>query len=227
MQNITPKESDLFDLSWRNLTPMVVVVHQDTLVRRLVTSLAESAGWHSKNFGSPLDFLAEPRIRVPSCLVLDVALPGISGLQLLRQIADRREMPVIFITAHADVQTTVQAMKDGAREFFTTPLAGECILDALRWALERSRTIIEDVCEIELLRERHTSLSEREKAVMALVVEGQMNKQIAFELGISEITVKAHRGRMVRKMGAHSVPDLVRMSARLNTPVEVVRTQIS
>ena len=160
-----------------------------------------------------------PREVVPSCLVLDVSLPGLDGLELQRKLADRVEIPIIFITGHGDVPMSVRAMKAGAVEFLTKPFAVDALLDAVRGAIERSRGALELEAEIRALSDDYESLTPREREVMALVVAGLLNKQVGGELGISEITVKAHRGQVMRKMKADSLPDLVSMAARLGLPV--------
>jgi FixJ family two-component response regulator len=196
-------------------TPVVFVVDSDASVRDSLERFAESAGWRVEAFASASAFLARPRAAAPGCLVIDVGLPDADGLEMQLRLADRPEMPVIFVTGCADVRTVVRAMKAGAVEFLTKPLAAELLLDAMRHAIERSRAALARQAELEALRERYTSLSCRERAVMALVVCGRLNKQCGAELGISEITVKAHRGKMMRKMGARSLPDLVNMAAKL------------
>jgi FixJ family two-component response regulator len=168
-----------------------------------------------ETFASAQEFLSHPHRAVPCCLVLDVTLPGLSGLELQEQLADRTDMPIIFITGHGDVPMTVQAMKAGAVEFLTKPFSDAVLLDAIRAAIERSRTALREVSEMQALRRCYASLTPREREVMELVVLGLLNKQIGGELGISEITVKAHRGHLMRKMTADSVPALVTMAARL------------
>jgi FixJ family two-component response regulator len=197
-------------------TPSVFVVDDDSSMRKSLASLIGNAGWQPVTFESAQEFLSHPRVLVPSCLILDVTPPGLNGLELQKRVArDRTDMPVIFITGYGDVPMMLQAMKAGAIEFLIKPFADEILLSAIRQALERSRTALDREAEIRGLRERHDSLSRREREVMALVVRGLLNKQVGFELGISEITVKAHRGRVMRKMQAGSLADLVIMAARL------------
>jgi FixJ family two-component response regulator len=197
-------------------TPIVFVVDDDVSVRESLESLISNAGWQPETFESAQEFLSRPRVLVPSCLVLDVTLPGLNGLDLQKRVAvDRTDMPIIFITGYGDVPMTVQAMKAGAVEFLTKPFSDDALLSAIRQGLERSRTALDDEAEIRGLRDRYASLSRREREVMALVVRGLLNKQVGFELGISEITVKAHRGKVMRKMKARSLADLVNMAARL------------
>ena len=196
--------------------PVVFVVDDDLSVRQSLELLIGSAGWQSETFASATEFLARPRPPFPSCLVLDVLLPDLNGLDLQERITtDRVDMPIIFITGYGDVPMTVRAMKGGAVELLTKPLRDDVLLAAIAIALERSRTALGRQAELSALRGRHASLSRREREVMALVVAGRLNKQIAGELEISEITVKAHRGKMMRKMEARSLPQLVNMAARL------------
>src|SRR5262249_8100632 len=162
-------------------------------------SLIRHEGWQVETFASAAAFLSRPRVSVPSCLVLDVSLPDLSGLDLQKRLADRSDMPIIFITGYGDVPMTVHAMKAGAGEFLTKPFGDEVLLNAIRHAIERSRTTLDREEDVRALRQRYVSLSRREQEVMALVVAGRLNKRIGFELGISEITVKAHRGRVMRK----------------------------
>jgi FixJ family two-component response regulator len=173
-------------------------------------------GWQPEVFASAEAFLTRPPAACPSCLVLDVSLPDLNGLELQRRIASARaEMPIIFITGRGDVPMSVQAMKAGAVEFLTKPFSPEALLEAIQGALERSRAVLEDRATLQTLRDRHQSLSQREREVMALVVRGHLNKQVGGVLGISEITVKAHRGRVMRKMCAKSLPELVNIASRL------------
>jgi FixJ family two-component response regulator len=198
-------------------TPIVFVVDADAPVRESLELSIESSGWRPETFTSAGEFLARPRASVPSCLVLDVALPDLSGLELQRRVAAARpDMPVIFITACADVATSVEAMKAGAFEFLTKPVREEALLAAISQALDRSRQALEHEAGLAALRRRYASLTAREREVMALVVTGLLNKQVGGELGISEITVKAHRGQVMRKMKADSLPALVTMAVRLD-----------
>jgi len=197
-------------------TPIVFIVDDDISVRESLEALISLAGWQSETFASAQAFLAHPRVRAPSCLILDVSLPDLNGLELQERIAaDRIDIPIIFITGHGDVPTTVKAMKAGATEFLPKPFADDVLLSAIRHAIGRSETALTHEAEMQALRDRYASLSLREREVMALVVVGLMNKQVGAELGISEITVKAHRGRVMRKMEAHSLADLVNMAANL------------
>jgi FixJ family two-component response regulator len=200
----------------RAVTPIVFVVDDDISIRESLELLIRSEGWKPETFASAQEFLDRPRVFVPTCLVLDVSLPGLNGLDLQKRVAiDRIDMPIIFITGHGDVPMTVQAMKAGAVEFLTKPFGDEVLLSAIRHALERSRAALAHEAEMLGLRECYASLSPREREVMALVVSGLLNKQVGGELGISEITVKAHRGQVMQKMKADSLADLVRMAARL------------
>jgi FixJ family two-component response regulator len=196
--------------------PSVFVVDDDISVRESLESLIATAGFQPETFATAYDFLARPRSRAPSCLILDVSLPDLNGLELQRRLAgERMEMPIIFITGRGDIPATVQAMKAGAVEFLVKPFGAEALLDAVRDALERSQTALADAAETEAIRDRFASLSTREQQVMVLVVSGLLNKQVGGELGITEITVKAHRGKVMRKMKAGSLADLVNMAARL------------
>jgi FixJ family two-component response regulator len=196
-------------------TPIVFVVDDDVSVRKSLELLIDSAGWQPETFPTAQEFLHRPRAGAPSCLILDVSLPDLNGLELQQQVAERTDMPIIFITGHGDVPMSVQAMKAGAVEFLTKPFKDDVLLDGIRGALERSRTALREDSEIRTLRDCYASLTPRERQVMQLVVSGLLNKQVGGELGISEITVKAHRGQVMRKMKADSLPDLVTMAARL------------
>jgi len=199
-----------------NATPIVFVVDDDISVRRSLELLIDSAGWRPETFSSAQAFLQRPRVVGPSCLVLDMSLPDLNGLELQRRVAlDRTDMPIIFISGYGDVPMTVRAMKAGAVEFLMKPVAGEALVGAIHHAIERSRITLHREAAMQELRNRHASLSPRERQVMALVVSGLLNKQVGGELGISEITVKAHRGQVMRKMKADSLPDLVKMAVRL------------
>ena len=196
---------------------IVFVVDDDISVRGSLELLIDSAGWQPETFASAQEFLAWPRPCIPSCLVLDVLLPDLNGLDLQERLAvDRIDMPIIFITGYGDVPTTVRAMKGGAVEFLTKPFRDDVLLCAIAHALERSCAVLRHEDDMRALRECHASLSRREREVMALVVAGRLNKQVGAELGISEITVKAHRGKMMQKMKARSLPDLVNMAALLD-----------
>ena len=196
--------------------PIVFVVDDDISVRESLELLITTACWQPELCASAQEFLQRPRAFVPSCLVLDVSLPGLNGLELQKRIAgDRPDMPIIFITGHGTVPITVQAMKAGAVEFLTKPFSDQALLSAIGQALERSRIALTSELEMQSLRDRYASLTDRERQVMTLVVSGLLNKQVGGELGISEITVKAHRGKVMQKMKADSLPTLVKMAARL------------
>jgi FixJ family two-component response regulator len=195
--------------------PVVFVVDDDISVRESLAALIANAGWQPEVFASAEAFLAIPRQRSPSCLVLDVSLPDLNGLEVQTRIADRTDLPIVFITGHGDIPMTVRAMKAGAIEFLTKPYGPEVVLSAIQAAIARSRAALHEEAELHALRNRYDSLTLRERQVMALVVRGLLNKQVGGELGISEITVKAHRGRMMTKMKAKSLAELVNMAARL------------
>jgi len=197
-------------------TPIVFVVDDDISVRESLEMLINWAGWQAETFESAQGFLDRPRTSVACCLVLDVSLPGLSGLDLQKLIAaDRIDMPIIFITGHGDIPMSVQALKAGAVEFLTKPIDDEALLTAIRHSIERSEAALEKETEVQALQDRYSSLTPREREVMLLVISGLLNKQIGAKLKISEITVKAHRGKMMQKMEADSVADLVRMSISL------------
>jgi FixJ family two-component response regulator len=206
--------------SMSHATPIVFVVDDDVSVRESLELLIRCAGWQPETFASACEFLARPRALAPSCLVLDVNLPDLNGLDLQKRVADDRiDMPIIFITGYGDVPMTVRAMKAGAVEFLTKPFGDDVLLSSIRHAIERSRAALGHEAEMRALRICYASLSRREREVMALVVSGLLNKQVGGELGISEITVKGHRGNVMRKMNAHSFADLVNMAARLRVAI--------
>jgi len=197
--------------------PIVFVVDDDVWVRESLETLIRDEGWQPETFASAHEFLDRPPATTPSCLVLDVSLPGLNGLELQKRVAaERTDMPIIFITGHGDVPMSVGAMKAGAVEFLTKPFHDEVLLAAIQQVLERSRRALAQQAEMHELRDRYRSLTPRERDVMALVVSGLLNKQVAGELGITESTVKAHRGQVMQKMKANSVADLVKMTARLH-----------
>jgi FixJ family two-component response regulator len=198
-----------------HVRPIVFVVDDDISVRESLEGLLRSAGWRVETFVSAADFLAYPRTNVPCCLVLDVALPDLNGLDLQQRLNDRRGVPIVFITGHGDIGMSVRAMKAGATEFLTKPFKPDALLDAVRGAIERSTAALSRETELKALQESYAALSRREREVMALVVSGKLNKQVGGALGISEITVKAHRGRVMRKMKAGSLADLVKMASSL------------
>ncbi len=196
--------------------PIVFVIDDDISVRESLESMLRCEGWQPETFATAQEFLIQPRPVVPSCLVLDVSLPDLNGLDLQRRLAlERTDMPIMFITGHSDVATSVQAMKAGAVEFLMKPFRHDVLLDAIRESLNRSRLAQAREMEMCTLRNRYASLTRRERQVLALVVSGLLNKQVAAELGISEITVKAHRRQVMQKMQAQSLADLVRMATRL------------
>ena len=210
MEAVTSREPQL-DM------PVVFVVDDDISIRESLETLIEWAGWQPQTFGSAQEFLTAPRKSVPSCLVLDVSLPGLTGLELQNVIStDQKDLPIIFITGHGDIPMSVKAMKAGAVEFLTKPIDDEALLNAIQHAIERSKVALESEIETENLRGRYESLTPREREILLLVVSGLLNKQIGMKLGISEITVKAHRGKLMQKMAAKSLAELVRMSVSLH-----------
>jgi FixJ family two-component response regulator len=199
--------------------PVVFVVDDDVSVRESLELLVRAAGWRPKVFETAQAFLAQPRARAANCLILDLNLPDLSGLDLQALLLkERMDTPIIFLTGYADVPATVKAMKAGAVEFLTKPFSDEVLINVIQTAIERSRAVRMEEERLRVIRDNYEALSRREREVMAFVVGGRLNKQIAFDLGISEITVKAHRGHMMRKMHAHSLPDLVNMAAKLGLP---------
>ncbi len=197
-------------------TPIVFVVDDDVSVRESLESLIRFEGWRPETYASAREFLARPVADAPSCLVLDVSLPDLNGLDVQKHVAgDRADMPIIFITGHGDIPMSVQAMKAGAVEFLPKPFRDEVLLDAIRSAIERSNAARGQDAERQAVEGRYATLTARERDVMGLVVSGWLNKQVARDLEISEVTVKAHRGKVMRKMNARSLADLVRMAAKL------------
>ena len=196
--------------------PVVYIVDDDISVREALEALLRNEGWDVEAFSSAQAFLAHSRALAPSCLILDVNLPDLNGLDLQSHLAaERTEMPIIFITGYGDVPMSVRAMKGGATEFLMKPFGDDVLLGSIKEAIERSRAGLDQEAEVRDLRDRYASLSRREREVMALVVTGLLNKQVGFELGISEITVKAHRGQVMRKMMARTLVELVAMNAKL------------
>ncbi len=196
--------------------PTVFVVDDDVSVRESLELLIRHLGWRPMTFSSAQEFLEYPREVVPNCLILDVRLPGLNGLELQERIAaDRINMPIIFITGHGDVPMTVRAMKAGAAEFLTKPFDDQVLVTALQAALDRSRAALEQESALQRLKDAYATLTPRERQVMALVTQGLLNKQVGGELGLSEVTVKAHRGQVMRKMEARSLADLVNLAAKL------------
>lgn len=200
-------------------SPIVFVVDDDISVRESLELLLQHEGMYVETFTSAQEFLNRPRAFGPSCLVLDISLPGLNGLELQKRVArERPDMPIIFISGHGDIPTTVQAMKAGAVEFLTKPISDEALLTAIRSSLERSKALLGRDAELRDLKSRFARLTSREREVFTLVVSGLPNKQVGGELGISEITVKAHRGSLMRKMKADSLAELVNMATRLRLP---------
>jgi FixJ family two-component response regulator len=209
-------------------TPIVFVIDTDILVRESLERLIRTAGWQPEIFASAQEFLARPRSVIPSCLILDVTLPDLNGLELQERIAaERSDMPIIFLAGHADIPMTVRAMKRGALEFLTKPFDAEVLLNAIRYAIKRSEAALGRESELHTLRTDYGSLTRREREVMTLVVSGLSNKQAGGELGISEITVKAHRGNVMRKMKADSFAELVKMATRLRILRSLVTSAVA
>ena len=216
MRTATSVDTGVEPRPMAGVTPLVYIVDDDVSVRESIACLVENAGWRAETFASAQDFLGRPRAQRPCCLILDLGLPDLNGLEVQERLSGAHaEMPIIFVTGRGDVPTTVRAMKAGAAEFLTKPFEPDTLTQAIESAVERSRALLEQRTALQALNDHHQTLSRREKEVMALVVRGRLNKQIAAELGISEITVKAHRGRMMRKMKVRSVPELVGVASRL------------
>jgi FixJ family two-component response regulator len=210
-----PKTLRLADSRMSQITPVVFVVDDDISVRDSLELLIRSEQWDVETFTSAEEFLSRTRPASPCCLLLDLELPNLTGLDLQKQIAGRTEMPIIFITGYGDIPASVRAIKAGAIEFFTKPLDNDVLVAAMRDAIQRSEAALRGAAEMQALQERYDTLSPREREVMALVVSGLLNKQVGGELGISEITVKAHRGRVMEKMKARSLAELVKLNAKL------------
>jgi FixJ family two-component response regulator len=217
--NAVTESAAHFTSSMSAITPIIYIVDDDISVRESLEALVASAGWRPELFVCAEDFLAHPRKPAPGCIILDVSLPDLNGLELQKRIgANQAELPIIFVTGFGDIPMTVQAMKAGAIEFLTKPFDTDALLAAVQAAIARSRADQAEDADLQILRKRLESLSRREREVMELVVRGRLNKQVGAALDISEITVKAHRGRMMRKMRARSLADLVNMAARLQLP---------
>jgi len=214
-----PPRSELSARRIEPSSPIVFVVDDDISVRESLELLIQKQGWRPETFSSAQEFLESPRVRVPNCLLLDISLPGLNGLDLQKRIAIQRvDMPIIFITGYGDVPKSVEAMKGGAAEFLTKPLNHEVLLSAVRQSLERSRLALTREAELQTLRDRYAALTGRERVVMALIVSGLLNKQVGGQMDIAESTVKAHRGQVMQKMKAESLAELVRMADKLRIP---------
>jgi FixJ family two-component response regulator len=222
--NFPPTRSHLPDIE-SSETPIVFIVDGDAGMRDSLESLVRAAGWQAIAAASAEEFLARPPATIPCCLLLEQHLPGSSGFDLQDHFAGHREMPIVFMSARADVPGTVRAMKAGALEFLTKPFRNDVLLSAIESAIECSRSALRDLGHVDALLKCYELLSRRERDVMRGVVSGRLNKQVGGDLGISEITVKAHRGRVMRKMGAHSLPELVRMAARLRASIPAAFTE--
>jgi len=208
-------------------SPVVFVVDDDVSIRESLEALLQKAGWCVETFDSALKFLARPPVVVPNCLILDIALPGLNGLDLQkRMVVERPGMPIIFITGQGDIPMTVQAMKTGAIEFLTKPYKGDVLLQSIKSAVERSKALLGREEEAQILKARYADLTSRERDVMSLVVVGLLNKQVGSRLGISEITVKKHRGNAMRKMRAESLVELATMAKRLRLPQAPAETLV-
>jgi FixJ family two-component response regulator len=224
MHSLRPSNAEARGAPIHATKPVVFVVDDDVSVRESLEALIRWAGWQPETFGSARDFLSRPRDETPSCLVLDVELPDLNGLDLQERVAtDRTDMPIIFITGHGDIPMSVRAMKAGAAEFLTKPFERDVLLNAIRRAIERSRGALTQASELAILRKRYASLTPREREVLAWVVSGLLNKQVGAELGMTEATVKAHRGQVMQKMNADSLAGLVRMAAQLELPLPARR----
>jgi FixJ family two-component response regulator len=218
VSGLSVTDSGMKSLLTPQATPIVFVVDDDISVRESLQALILFEGWQPETFGSAGEFLAHPRVSVPSCLVLDVSLPDLNGLDLQKCIAqEQHDMPIIFITGYGDVPMSVRAMKAGAQEFLTKPFSDEVLVNAIRQALEHSRVALARELEMKTLRDCYASLTGRERQVMLLVVSGLSNRKVGNELGITEVTVKAHRGRVMEKMKVGSIADLVKIAAKLTS----------
>jgi FixJ family two-component response regulator len=216
MQPVIPVDTSVMPRPIATLTPLVYIVDDDASVRESIKSLIEEAGWRPEAYSSAKEFLNRPRRQRPSCLILDVALPDLNGLEVQQRLSDvQAEIPIIFVTGRGDIPTSVKAMKAGAAEFLTKPFEPDELVCAIENAVERSRASLEAKSAVKVLRDRHQTLTPREREVMALVLTGRLNKQIGADLGIKEITVKAHRSHMMRKMKVRSLPELIGIGARL------------